>query len=129
MRTVRWGSPLALIAPCCHHNLQVRLQKSTRGAFPASRVHGILRERFGDVLTDALRAHILRLLGYRVDVMEFVGGEHTPRNTLIRAIKTNAPASRAWGRVWRDMQVWSVPFLADALRVELDAARSRASES
>ena len=130
VRTVRWGSPLALIAPCCHHNLQVRLQKSTTGAFPPLSRHGILSERFGDVLTDALRAHILRLLGYRVDVMEFVGGEHTPRNTLIRAIKTNAPASRAYWEEFDEIcEVWSVPFLADALRVELDAARARASES
>jgi len=129
VRTVRWESPLALIAPCCHHNLQVRLQKSTAGAFPPLSRHGILSERFGDVLTDALRAHILRLLGYRVDVMEFVGGEHTPRNTLIRAIKTNAPASRAYWEEFDEIcETWGVvPFLADALREELATARARAS--
>jgi len=109
--------------------LQVRLQKSTAGAFPPLSRHGILSERFGDVLTDALRAHILRLLGYRVDVMEFVGGEHTPRNTLIRAIKTNAPASRAYWEEFDEIcETWGVvPFLADALREELAAARARAS--
>ena len=52
--------------------------------------HGILRERFADVLTDALRAELLRLLGYRVEVLEFVGSQHTPRNTLIRAVRTGA---------------------------------------
>jgi hypothetical protein len=50
--------------------------------------HGILRERFADTLTDAVRAAILRLLGYRVDVVEFVESEHTPRNTLLRAVRT-----------------------------------------
>lgn len=127
VRTVRWRAPLALIAPCCHHDLQTRLKKSTTVAFPPLARHGILSERFGDVLTDAFRAHILRLLGYRVDVMEFVGGEHTPRNTLIRAIRTNALAARElWEEYDGMVQTWGVePFLAEELRHELDEARAR----
>ena len=54
--------------------------------------HGILRERFADTLTDALRAAILRSLGYRVDVVEFVESAHTPRNTMLRATRTGQPA-------------------------------------
>ena len=57
--------------------------------------HGILRERFADVLTDALRAALLRLHGYRVDVVEFVDSAHTPRNLLLRATHTGAPATPA----------------------------------
>ena len=53
--------------------------------------HAILRERFADVLTDALRAALLRLVGYRVDVVEFVDSAHTPRNVLLRAVRTGAP--------------------------------------
>jgi len=125
VRTVRWCAPLALIAPCCHHNLQVRLKSAPHVAFPPMARHGILSERLGDVLTDAFRAHILRLLGYRVDVMEFVGGEHTPRNTLIRAIRTNASASKAaWEEYDHMCSTWGVtPFLADALEEELAVAR------
>jgi hypothetical protein len=52
--------------------------------------HGILRERFADVLTDALRAALLRRHGYRVDVVEFVESRHTPRNLLLRATRTGA---------------------------------------
>ena len=48
----------------------------------------------GDMLTDTLRAQILRIVGYRVEVIEFVGGEHTPRNIMIRAIKTGAKADQ-----------------------------------
>jgi SAM-dependent methyltransferase len=125
VRTVRWCAPLALIAPCCHHDLQVRLKSAPHVAFPPMARHGILSERLGDVLTDAFRAHILRLLGYRVDVMEFVGGEHTPRNTLIRAIRTNASASKAaWEEYDHMCSTWGVtPFLADALAEELAVAR------
>jgi len=57
--------------------------------------HGILRERLGDVLTDAFRALILRLMGYRADVLEFVPIEHTPKNLMIRAIYTGAPPTTA----------------------------------
>jgi len=126
VRTVRWSSPLALIAPCCHHDLQVRLKNASRVAFPPIMRHGILSERFGDVLTDSFRAHILRLLGYRVEVMEFVGGEHTPRNTLIRAIRTGSPASKsAWEEYDALRETWGVtPWLADALANELDEARA-----
>ena len=55
--------------------------------------HGILRERFADTLTDAVRASLLRIQGYRVDVMQFVESKHTPRNTLLRAVRTGGPVS------------------------------------
>ena len=86
--------------------------------------HAILRERFADVLTDALRAAVLRLLGYRVEVVEFVGSEHTPRNTLLRAVRTGArPTRRAGRRVQRaDRRTWQVrPRLATLLAPELAA--------
>jgi hypothetical protein len=41
-----------------------------------------------DILTDAIRAQILRILGYRTDVVEFIDSSHTPKNVLIRARKT-----------------------------------------
>jgi hypothetical protein len=52
--------------------------------------HGILRERLADTLTDTARSALLRLHGYRVDVVEFVDSAHTPRNTLLRAVRTGA---------------------------------------
>ena len=54
---------------------------------------GILRERLADTLTDALRASLLRRLGYRVEVVEFVESKHTPRNSLLRAVRTGAGTS------------------------------------
>ena len=56
---------------------------------------GILRERLADTLTDALRAAILRQVGYRVEVVEFVDSVHTPRNTLLRAVRTGSAPSSA----------------------------------
>jgi hypothetical protein len=56
--------------------------------------HGILRERVGDIVTDAIRAQVLRILGYETDVIEFIASEHTPRNLMIRAIFTGRPATQ-----------------------------------
>ena len=55
--------------------------------------HGILRERLADTLTDALRASLLRQQGYRVDVVQFVESQHTPRNTMLRATRTGGPVA------------------------------------
>jgi hypothetical protein len=52
--------------------------------------HAILRERFGDALTDALRAALLRRVGYRAEVVQFVASEYTPRNTMIKAVRRTA---------------------------------------
>ena len=63
-RAVGWGSPLVLAAPCCHHDIAAQLRRATPPAPYASLIrHGILRERFADTLTDALRASLLRLVG------------------------------------------------------------------
>jgi hypothetical protein len=72
-------------------------------------------------LTDAIRAQVLRLLGYRVDVIEFVGGEHTPRNAMIRAVKTGAkPDPIDSERLEMLLKQWRVtPVLVTQLAEEL----------
>ncbi|GII26096.1 SAM-dependent methyltransferase [Planosporangium mesophilum] len=93
-RAAGWGARWILAAPCCHHDLaaQLRAGSAPEGYRSLTR-HGILRERFADVLTDAVRASLLRLHGYKVEVVEFVGSVHTPRNLLLRARRTDAPAT------------------------------------
>jgi SAM-dependent methyltransferase len=87
-RAVEWGAPLVLAAPCCHHDIAAQLRKDPPPAPHAALVRdGILRERLADTLTDALRAELMRSLGYRVDVVQFVESAHTPRNTMIRAVR------------------------------------------
>jgi SAM-dependent methyltransferase len=86
---VNGGAKLLLIAPCCHHDIQKQMEQSPE-PWAALTKFGVMKERMGDLLTDALRAQILRIVGYRVEVIEFIGGEHTPRNIMIRAVKTGA---------------------------------------
>ena len=86
---VNAGAKLLLIAPCCHHDIQKQMEQSPE-PWGAITKFGVMKERMGDILTDALRAQILRIVGYRVEIIEFIGGEHTPRNIMIRAVKTGA---------------------------------------
>ncbi|HXH79189.1 SAM-dependent methyltransferase [Nocardioides sp.] len=120
-RAVGWGASLVLAAPCCHHDIASQLRAApTPAPYALITRHGILRERFADTLTDALRAAILRLVGYRVDVVEFVGSEHTPRNTLLRATRTGSRGSEdAAQREYEHLvTTWAVtPRLADLLGV------------
>ena len=123
---IAWGVqhdvPLLLIAPCCHHDLQRQLQEIPE-PWPMLTRHGIMRERLGDLLTDAFRTQILKLLGYRVEAIEFVGGEHTPRNLMIRATKTGAKPDAIEISRYKEMRAqWKVePALAQRLAKELDA--------
>ena len=119
---VQHGVQLLLIAPCCHHDLQVQMQDIPE-PWPMLTRHGIMRERLGDLLTDSFRTQILKLLGYRVDAIEFVGGEHTPRNLMIRATKTGAkPEPIEIARYKEMLAQWSVnPVLAQRLAKELGA--------
>jgi SAM-dependent methyltransferase len=91
-RAVGWGASLVLAAPCCHLDISAQLRRTpTPSPYAMLTRHGILRERFADTLTDALRASLMRIRGYRVDVMQFVESQHTPRNTLLRAVRTGKP--------------------------------------
>ncbi|MFZ0160668.1 MAG: SAM-dependent methyltransferase [Kineosporiaceae bacterium] len=120
-RAVRWSAPAVLAAPCCHHDLQRQLDAHRRAGieppypYQAIMRHGILGQRLADVLTDALRADVLRLLGYRVDVVEFVDSRHTPRNALIRAELTGAAADHERRAELADLAAaWQVrPRLGD----------------
>ncbi len=116
-RALEWQAPLVLAAPCCHHDIAAQL-RTTAVPEPYAMLtrHGILRERFADTLTDALRAALLRREGYRVDVVEFVESAHTPRNTLLRAVRTGADGSEA-GKEYDDLlAAWGVrPRLGELL--------------
>lgn len=95
-RAVGWQAAVVLAAPCCHHDIAAQIRAG--GAPPPYTLlvrDGIVRERLADTLTDALRAGLLRSVGYRVEVVEFVDSAHTPRNSLIRAVRTGHAGSRA----------------------------------
>jgi SAM-dependent methyltransferase len=113
---VKSNAGLVLVAPCCQHDLQSKL-KEIPEPWPLVTKHGILKERLVDILTDSIRAQILKLLGYRTDVIEFIGGEHTPKNLLIRGVKTEAKPEQIeivrYQEMLKELRV--VPALAERL--------------
>jgi hypothetical protein len=117
-RALTWQAPVVLAAPCCHHHVHEQLRRR-----PAPEPYGlltrdgILRERLADTLTDAMRAALVREQGYRVDVVEFVGSEHTPRNTLLRAVRTGSSGDQATRQYAQLVEQWGVtPALAQLPR-------------
>jgi len=94
-RAVEWGAQVILAVPCCHKELIGQI--AVDGLEPMLE-HGILRERFGSLATDTLRALALEAAGYKTRIMEFIDMEHTPKNLLIRAVRTDDFDSEALGR-------------------------------
>ena len=84
-RGIELGAKLIVVAPCCHQELRPQLGKPA----PLAAVlrHGVMEERMAEWVTDGLRALFLEWAGYRTKVMEFVAGEHTPKNLMIAAIR------------------------------------------
>ena len=119
---VKNSAKVIMLAPCCHHDLQAQIDLVPEPWSLLTR-HGVVSERLIDLMTDSLRAQILKLLGYRVDIVEFIGGEHTPRNIMIRAVKTGVKVDPAEVDRYQAMLTdWAIaPHLAELLKGELSA--------
>ncbi len=119
---VKNSAKVIMLAPCCHHDLQAQIDLVPEPWSLLTR-HGVVSERLIDLMTDSLRAQILKLLGYRVDIVEFIGGEHTPRNIMIRAVKTGVKIDPAEVDRYQAMLAdWKIaPHLAELLKSELSA--------
>ena len=87
---VEWKARYILSAPCCQHELQKVVGAARSGSAPYQGTfdglmrQSILRERLCDILTDSFRAMILRILGFKVQVIEFVSSEATARNIMLK---------------------------------------------
>lgn len=110
-RAVAWKAKWILAAPCCHKDVSRQLRQRPSRLLTA---HGILRERFADVLTDTIRAAVLREHGYDVEVVEFIDSVHTPRNSLIKAVYTGR--SRQDPELERLLEDWEIkPAIVEAV--------------
>jgi SAM-dependent methyltransferase len=120
---VKNNAQIIMAAPCCMHELQTQIKEAPE-PWALLTKNGLVKERLVDLITDSLRAQILKLLGYRVDIVEFIGGEHTARNILIRAVKTNQSFSDIdMDRYQQMLSQWQIkPYLAKLLALELKAS-------
>lgn len=91
---VERGARAILSVPCCQHQINTQLQKQDKAIaseippeFTPLLKWGIIREKFSSLVTDALRGEWLEQQDYKVQMLEFIDMEHTPKNILIRAVK------------------------------------------
>lgn len=125
---IRWQSQVIIAAPCCHHHLQVQMrERPSPPEFTAVLRYGLLHERLGDILTDAFRAAILRMMGYQVTMLEFVTADHTPKNLLLRAVKKGKGGGETAVAEYNQLQqYWQVePYLAQLLATEMGKFSSK----
>ena len=110
---IKWNAKVILSVPCCQHELNKQIKNED---FSSIFKYGIIQERTSSLFTDALRANILELQGYRTQILEFIDIEHTPKNLLIRAIKTGSP-KKDWTKVDNFVEKFSIdPTLYRLLR-------------
>ena len=105
-QAVGWKTDVILAVPCCQHELAGTIDSLHLSPLLQ---HGILKERFAALATDALRAQALQLCGYRTQVVEFIDMEHTAKNILIRAVRSdtvprNSDAGNNFIRVYREFK-------------------------
>lgn len=87
-KAVTWDADVILSVPCCQHEMNKQLNSTYKNTeLSALLSYGIIRERTAALLTDAVRAEVLRDCGFDVQLLEFIDMEHTPKNILIRAVR------------------------------------------
>lgn len=86
VKAVGWNAQAILSVPCCQHEF---FDKINNVVLEPMLEYGIIKEKLSSLVTDSLRANVLEILGYNVQLLEFIDMEHTPKNILIRAIKTD----------------------------------------
>ncbi len=91
-KAVEWNAKVILSVPCCQHELNGQIESDVLKPILG---YGLLKERMAALVTDGLRAQYLEREGYRVQVLEFIDMEHTPKNILIRAVYTGKKGSNA----------------------------------
>lgn len=85
-KAAQWGARVIMSVPCCQHELFTKIKN---GDLSGMLKHGIIKERLSSLVTDSIRGSILEILGYQVQILEFVDMEHTPKNIMIRAVRTH----------------------------------------
>ena len=85
-KAVKWGAEGILSVPCCQHEANRTIKSDILSPVMD---YGILKERMAAIVTDAARAKLLTANGYDTQILEFIDMEHTPKNLLIRAVKSS----------------------------------------
>ena len=85
VKAIKWNTDIILSVPCCQHEFFDKIENNN---LEPMLKHGLIKERLSSLVTDSFRSLFLETKGYKVQLVEFVDMEHTPKNILIRAVKS-----------------------------------------
>ncbi|MBB6218778.1 SAM-dependent methyltransferase [Anaerosolibacter carboniphilus] len=117
VKAIEWNADVILSVPCCQHELLPQIHNDIMAPMEK---HGIIKERLSSLITDSVRANLLELMGYSAQMLEFIDMEHTPKNLLIRAVKTGRIPAHAVEEYKRFKTFWQIdPYMERALAEKL----------
>ena len=105
---IQWNTKMIFSVPCCQHELNAQIKTDELSVLTK---YGIIKERVAALLTDGIRGSLLEACGYKTQLLEFVDLTHSPKNILIRAVKSNVSAKKKQAsleEVKRSMGTFSV---------------------
>lgn len=114
VKAVKWEASIILSVPCCQHELFNKIDSNIMNPLLK---HGIIKEKLSSLITDSIRGNVLEILGYSTQLLEFIDMEHTPKNILIRAIKSNSKNEKCVSEYLKFKEFWNLNniYLENAL--------------
>ncbi len=116
---IKQKAKLIIVAPCCQKQVRRSLQRETDLTHSLYE-YGLATEKFATLFTDLIRINVLKYLGYRVKMQEFIGLEHTAKNVMISAEYTGYKQAQAMTEIKSWMQIFGIGshYLLDKLNIE-----------
>ncbi|GKX28100.1 methyltransferase [Vallitalea longa] len=113
VKAINWGADVILSVPCCQHELLKQIHNETMKPMEK---HGIIKEKLSSLITDSVRGNILEIMGYSVQMLEFIDMEHTPKNILIRAFKKGCYNKTSIDEYNEFKKFWNIqPYIEKAM--------------